>query len=98
MPSMSGWTLSACSTCGSRAMALVRGAENEIRDALTNLIFNAVDALPQGGRIVIRTRADSVAVPHGGSELCALLEVVDRHVWWKFAVADDARQSDLEAV
>jgi DNA-directed RNA polymerase subunit beta len=28
----------------------------------------------------------------------ALLESVERHEWWKFAVADDARQSDLEAV
>ena len=37
-------------------LATIRGAENEIRDALTNLIFNAVDALPQGGRIDIRTR------------------------------------------
>ena len=37
-------------------LATIRGAENEIRDALTNLIFNAVDALPDGGRIEIRTR------------------------------------------
>ena len=33
----------------------VRGAENEIRDALTNLIFNAVDALASGGVIEVRT-------------------------------------------
>ncbi|MDI1294573.1 MAG: DNA-directed RNA polymerase subunit beta, partial [bacterium] len=28
----------------------------------------------------------------------ALLNEVERHEWWKFAVADDSRQSDLEAV
>lgn len=33
----------------------VMGAESEIRDALTNLIFNAVDAMPEGGTITIRT-------------------------------------------
>ncbi len=33
------------------------GAESEIRDALTNLIFNAVDAMPQGGTLTVRTRA-----------------------------------------
>lgn len=33
----------------------ISGAENEIRDALTNLIFNAVDAMPRGGLIQIRT-------------------------------------------
>ncbi|NJR77423.1 DNA-directed RNA polymerase subunit beta [Sphingomonas corticis] len=27
-----------------------------------------------------------------------VLDSVDRHEWWKFAVQDDARQSDLEAV
>jgi signal transduction histidine kinase/ActR/RegA family two-component response regulator/uncharacterized membrane protein affecting hemolysin expression len=34
----------------------IMGAESEIRDALTNLIFNAVDAMPSGGRLTIRTR------------------------------------------
>ncbi len=33
----------------------VMGAENEIRDALTNLIFNAVDAMPGGGTLSVRT-------------------------------------------
>jgi len=33
----------------------VRGVDHEIRDALTNLIFNAVDAMPQGGVIAVRT-------------------------------------------
>jgi DNA-binding response OmpR family regulator/anti-sigma regulatory factor (Ser/Thr protein kinase) len=33
----------------------IRGVEHEIRDALTNLIFNAVDALPRGGVIEVRT-------------------------------------------
>jgi len=34
----------------------IMGAENEIRDALTNLIFNAVDAMPDGGTLTIATR------------------------------------------
>ena len=33
----------------------VMGVESEIREALTNLIFNAVDAMPDGGTITIRT-------------------------------------------
>jgi signal transduction histidine kinase len=35
------------------------GAESEIRDALTNLVFNAVDAMPEGGTLTVRTRAVS---------------------------------------
>jgi signal transduction histidine kinase/ActR/RegA family two-component response regulator len=34
----------------------IMGAEHEIRDALTNLIFNAVDAMPSGGTLSVRTR------------------------------------------
>jgi PAS domain S-box-containing protein len=36
----------------------ILGAENEVRDALTNLLLNAVDALPDGGAITFRTRTD----------------------------------------
>jgi CheY-like chemotaxis protein/anti-sigma regulatory factor (Ser/Thr protein kinase) len=36
--------------------AEVMVAEGELRDALTNLIFNAVDAMPAGGTLTIRTR------------------------------------------
>jgi signal transduction histidine kinase/ActR/RegA family two-component response regulator len=35
----------------------IMGAEGEIREALTNLIFNAVDAMPEGGTLTLRTRA-----------------------------------------
>jgi signal transduction histidine kinase/ActR/RegA family two-component response regulator len=34
----------------------IMGSEVEIRDALTNLIFNAVDAMPEGGTLTVRTR------------------------------------------
>jgi DNA-binding response OmpR family regulator len=50
----------------------VRGADNEIRDALTNLIFNAVDAMPDGGVIEVRTSMPTV--PAQGS-------AATRHVW-----------------
>src|SRR5258706_1332915 len=34
----------------------IMGVESEIRDALTNLIFNAVDAMPDGGMLMLRTK------------------------------------------
>ncbi len=33
----------------------VSGNESEVREVLTNLIFNAVDAMPQGGTLTLRT-------------------------------------------
>jgi signal transduction histidine kinase/ActR/RegA family two-component response regulator len=38
-------------------LPVVMGVESEIREALTNLVFNAVDALPAGGGLTLRTRA-----------------------------------------
>lgn len=41
-------------------LPLIMGAENEIRDALTNLVLNAVDAMPNGGQLTVRTRLANV--------------------------------------
>lgn len=35
----------------------IMGVDGEIREALTNLIFNAIDAMPQGGTITLSTRS-----------------------------------------
>ncbi len=37
-------------------VSAVVGNPSELREILTNLIFNAVDAMPQGGKITVRTR------------------------------------------
>ncbi|MCS6288293.1 MAG: response regulator [Nitrospira sp.] len=40
----------------------VAGHESELREVLTNLVFNAVDAMPQSGSITLRTKVDGDAV------------------------------------
>jgi signal transduction histidine kinase/CheY-like chemotaxis protein len=37
---------------------LISGNESELREVLTNMIFNAVDAMPEGGRIMLRSRLE----------------------------------------
>ena len=53
------------------ATALIGGNAAELREVLTNLIFNAVDAMPHGGRIVVSTSMKdgrvTVAVADGGT-------------------------------
>lgn len=44
------------------AIPPVRGNATELREMLTNLVFNAVDAMPQGGTITLRTRPSGVRV------------------------------------
>ena len=66
----------------------IMGAEHEIRDALTNLIFNAVDAMPTGGTLAVRTRRATVA----DGETRVLIEVSDTGV----GMNEDTRRRCLE--
>jgi signal transduction histidine kinase len=66
----------------------------ELREALINLVFNAVDALPQGGTITFITRAlDSAAAGRNGdSERQIQLEVRDNGI----GMDEKTRQRCLE--
>jgi signal transduction histidine kinase/DNA-binding response OmpR family regulator len=44
----------------------IMGTEAQLRDALTNLIFNAVDAMPDGGILTLRTGVAATASSAGG--------------------------------
>jgi signal transduction histidine kinase len=46
-------------------------AESEVREALINLIFNAVDAVPEGGTITVRTRLRETVRPGAEGETAA---------------------------
>jgi len=65
------------------AVPPVAGEESGLREVLTNLIFNAVDAMPTGGTLTLRTRRS------GDS---AVLEVGDTGM----GMTADARQRCLE--
>lgn len=39
-----------------RGLPAILGIESEIREALTNLVINAADAMPSGGELILRTR------------------------------------------
>jgi signal transduction histidine kinase/CheY-like chemotaxis protein len=54
MPQERGIVVSLDQKLGS-GLPPVRGAGQDIRDAITNLIFNAVDAMPEGGTLTIQT-------------------------------------------
>jgi PAS domain S-box-containing protein len=72
----------------------ILGAENEIREALINLIFNAVDAMSDGGTLTLRTRVVGSAP---GSDAAPLprhvhVEVVDTGM----GMDEDTRRRCLE--
>jgi PAS domain S-box-containing protein len=63
----------------------IMGADHEIREALINLIFNAVDAMPDGGPLTLRTQ---VAKDRG----VVRLEVIDAGI----GMNEDTRRRCLE--
>jgi signal transduction histidine kinase/ActR/RegA family two-component response regulator len=65
-------------------LPVVMGAEGEIREALTNLVFNAVDAMPDGGTLTLRARTDDKGL--------VLVEVSDTGI----GMDEDSRRRCLE--
>jgi DNA-binding response OmpR family regulator/signal transduction histidine kinase len=61
-------------------LALVLGVESEIREALLNLVFNAVDAMPKGGTLTVRTRHAGASVAEGSAPRAVFVEVADTGV------------------
>jgi CheY-like chemotaxis protein len=72
----------------------VLGTDSEIRDALTNLIFNAVDAMPEGGVLTVRTRDPRSDEGVHGNERTAVvhLEVSDTGI----GMEEETRRHCLE--
>ena len=68
-------------------LPLALGIEGEIREALINLVFNAVDAMPDGGNLTLRTRSVDGAMPAR-----AQVEVSDTGV----GMDEDTRRRCLE--
>ena len=69
----------------------IMGAEGEIRDALTNLVFNAVDAMPEGGTLVLRT-APVPPEPGSSDGERVFVEVADSGV----GMSEETRRRCLE--
>jgi PAS domain S-box-containing protein len=65
----------------------IAAVESQVRDAMVNLVFNAVDAMPQGGPLTVRTR-----VAEGSGGRIVQLEIIDAGV----GMDEDTRRRCLE--
>jgi signal transduction histidine kinase/CheY-like chemotaxis protein len=72
----------------------VMGSESEIRQALVNLIINAVDAMPQGGELTVRTR--QIAAPKTNPNMPATSTVQVEVVDTGCGMDDETRRRCLE--
>lgn len=73
-----------------RPVPRILGSESELRELLTNLIFNAVDAMPEGGTIRIRTGLREAASSDAAPQV--FLEVSDTGT----GMTDEVRRRCLE--
>jgi len=65
----------------------IKGVESEIREALINLVFNSVDAMPEGGTLTLRTN-----VMESDQTRRAFVEVADTGI----GMDEDAKRRCLE--
>jgi CheY-like chemotaxis protein len=65
----------------------IAAVESQVRDAMVNLVFNAVDAMPQGGPLTVRTR-----IAEGSGGQIVQLEIIDAGV----GMDEDTRRRCLE--
>jgi PAS domain S-box-containing protein len=81
MPQESGITIDVVTELSDK-LPPAEGIESEIREALINLIFNAVDAMPSGGTLKLRTGVtQSELLPQDQSEgKHSYIEVIDTGV------------------
>lgn len=70
----------------------IPGVESELREALTNLVLNAADALPEGGTITLRTRAAESVTAAEAEPARVLVEVIDNGI----GMDENTRQRCLE--
>ena len=70
------------------------GIESEVREAITNLVLNAVDALPTGGQITLRTRVTNCDVHQTSAEYLThvVVEISDTGI----GMSEEVRKRCLE--
>jgi len=78
-------------------LPVVLGIESEVREALINLVFNAVDAMPEGGVLTLRTRSiasaeENASATDGAAPRHAVVEVTDSGI----GMNEDTRRRCLE--
>src|SRR5688572_4443022 len=68
----------------------IPGVESEIREALVNLVLNAVDAMPSGGTLTLRTKL--LPAPHGANAGYLEVSVADTGI----GMNDEVRRRCME--
>jgi CheY-like chemotaxis protein/anti-sigma regulatory factor (Ser/Thr protein kinase) len=87
MPQLRGFVIEAKTDLAPN-LPQIMGVESEIREALTNLIFNAVDAMPEGGTLRLCTRLAGV----DAQRATVVIEVTDSGA----GMDEETRQRCLE--